>query len=73
MQLHCLRPRPDRRILHEQPATRFQGFIAQEFESSATACFIPNLISYFSKASAYSNPLARILVSTVHAHHVPAR
>ncbi len=35
-----------------------QGFIAQEVGGLAAACFITNLISNFSRESAYSNPLA---------------
>ena len=35
-----------------------QGFIAQEVEGLAAACFITNLVSFFSRESAYSNPLA---------------
>jgi len=35
-----------------------QGFTAQEVGGLAAACFITNLVSYFSRESAYSNPLA---------------
>jgi hypothetical protein len=44
------------RVKAQQPG--IQGFTARNVEGLAAACFLTNLISYFSKESACSNPLA---------------
>ena len=44
------------RLRTQEP--RIQGFFAREAEGLGAACFITNLVSWFSRDSTYSNPLA---------------